>query len=63
MLLFVVGKCTANGGDYVEKECFAAESVLFASVVVFLHKWEALLSERPTYHHPIVDFTGKGWVS
>lgn len=33
--------------------------MLFASVVVFLHKWEALLSGQCTYCHPAVDLIGK----
>ena len=27
-------KCIANGGDYLEKECFVAKNLLFVSVVV-----------------------------
>jgi len=34
-LLFIAGKKrTANGGDYVEKQCFAAENVLYQIVLL-----------------------------
>jgi len=28
-------KCIANGGDYVEKQCFVAESLLDQTVLLF----------------------------